>query len=234
MFFRELESIHLMDHFKVGASSLMGGIGLIFMIRGLSRTDLQFFSFYNLIGTFITFILAWLYTPILSNSLILSFILIITGYLLFVWPFERNLFLKLNSNYLLMVFFFALSGMLHWFNLKSFSPFYVALNQEFVVIIVSLIVIIFPKQTQSKNFSANLKHQLVFFGAAFTILSALITGFFALKYLNPIVNNLATLIISPLTFLGGWIFFHERFQSRKFVALLVILLGVSTFILGNK
>jgi len=219
----------VLSHIQVSVASLMGGLGLIFMIRGLSKTDLQYYSIYNLLGTFLTFFLTWLLNDVITFWLLLSFVVIVFGYILFIWPMNRKIFLELNANFLWMILFFTLSTFLHWYNVKSISPIYVAFNQEFFVLLMSLTGIFVFQKKKLKVQGLFLREQLTIVLAACVITGALLTGYFALKDLPVLTNNLVTLIISPLTFLVGVLFLKEKFDYQKFFALMIIFGG--TFML---
>lgn len=216
-----ISELTLKDHLYVCFASVFGAIGLIFLVRGLRQNQLNQLGIYNLLGALISLLIVKVY---ISNYDAVSFLLIVftfSGYIIFIYPIKWDTFFRLNSNFLIMVFFFTASTFIHWFNLHTIHPFYVCLNQEVIVLVTSVIWIKFFNKTQKISIKST-RYQINIALSALIILGALCFGYFGLQRVDPLMVNLIYLTIGPITFLIGITVLREAYQYQKIIGILII------------
>ena len=128
----------------------------------------------------------------------------------------------------MMSFFFAVSSLMHWYNLKQEIPAILSVTvQELVVFFVVLIIFNFQTSLSSHQIYPQIQKivkPVVFM--AIVIFFAIWTGFLGLQYTNPLISSLISLITPVLTIVFGVFFFKDQWNSITLLSLFLISIGI--------
>ncbi len=226
--FYQVDSLSVL---RVTAASLLGAFGLVCMIFALQKGTLRQLGMFNLLT--IAFTITYLF--LFENFNVLDFLsgtsLIVLGFGLYVFQIKRQTTeefnLKLLIYYTLMSFFFAASGIVHWYNLKqAIPPLFSVVNQEVIVFLVALTGFLSQPKLEKTDFFQRIKESsLLVVSMAILIFVAVLTGFLGLKITNPFLASLLPLATPVLTILFGALFFKEKWNRGFAFSLLMILIG---------
>ncbi len=211
--------------------ALSGAFGLACMLSGLRYGNLGQLGIYGLAGILFTvsYLLWFEKVPILHYAE--GALLIFSGYVWYLLRYERSgaavaQGLRPHLYFAGMTFFFGLSGILHWHNLRAdISPFLSMVSQESIVLLLAFILL-FAKGWKFGivNISEAVPHLGRIALMAVVISLAIFTGFLGLSATDPLVSTLTALSVSLLTI---WI---DRLYFRKSIewALWAIMALLST------
>lgn len=114
------------------------------MLAVVKKASLQWLGIYNLIGIVFTTLYLWLFETVDLSKLIIGIVIIIFGFVLFIYSNEtKQIKINLKQHVLLtvMAFSFCCSSLLHWKNLNlNFPALLVVANQEVMVFLVGLVL----------------------------------------------------------------------------------------------
>jgi drug/metabolite transporter (DMT)-like permease len=235
-----ITALSLMIVYKCTLAAIFGALGLISMISALKEGSLKQLGIYNLFGIVLTVSYLVIFENIEIKYYLLGTTLIILGFLIYFFSIptenqkENNP--KVQILFFIMSVFFAISGLIHWNNLKQGIPaIYSLVNQEFIVFLFGLFGLIFNK----KNFSGNIFTQIEsiykqIILMAFVILGAVWSGFIGLKNTNPIITSLMALSLPIFTILFGNVFFKEKLKAKTIISIALIALGAFILHLNLK
>lgn len=226
-----VSEIDLHTVIRVTIASVLGALGLIFMISALQKGTLRQLGIFNLLTIAFTVTYLFYFEKFNFFDFLFGTSLIILGFIIYILqikklPTEESNF-NVVINYTLMSLFFASSGMVHWYNLKqSISPLFSVVNQELIVFLVgSTGLLLQPKSVKTQWLKKIIKSYHLLLGMAFLIFVAVWTGFLGLKITNPFLSSLLPLGTPVLTILFGALFFREKWNKNIVLSLLIITIG---------
>lgn len=226
-----MDELSLMIVYKCTLAAIFGALGLISMISALKEGSLKQLGIYNLFQIVLTVSYLVFFEKFELKYYLLGTTLILLGFLLYFFSIptenqkEKNL--KVQILFFLMSVFFAVSGLIHWYNLKQGVPtFFSLVNQEFIVFLFGL----FGLLKNRINFSSSIATQIRFIYKqiilmAVVILGAVWAGFTGLKNTNPIITSLLALSLPIFTMVFGAVFFGEKVKVKTIISILLIAIG---------
>lgn len=226
-----MDELSLMIVYKCTLAAIFGVLGLISMISALKEGSLKQLGIYNLFQIVLTVSYLVFFEKFELKYYLLGTTLILLGFLLYFFSIptenqkEKNL--KVQILFFLMSVFFAVSGLIHWYNLKQGVPtFFSLVNQEFIVFLFGL----FGLLKNRINFSSSIATQIRFIYKqiilmAVVILGAVWAGFTGLKNTNPIITSLLALSLPIFTMVFGAVFFGEKVKVKTIISILLIAIG---------
>ena len=119
-----------------------------------------------------------------------------------------------------MMLCFSISGIMQWYNLKTYDVVFLAVHQEIVVLIIGVIIIRYLKQPILKFF----KLDYIFVMAPIVVL-AIVTGMHGLKITNPFISSLVSLTTPIITMILVVLVLKERFKWYYVSSMLMVILG---------
>lgn len=213
---------------RITLGSILGVLGLFCMLTVLKKATLQWLGIYNLIGIVFTAFYLYLFENIPIFNSYLGFILIIIGFLLYIY-FNKEKEVKISIIQhlclLAMTFCFGVSSLIHWKNLGTkVPPLLIIANQELVVFIIATCI------TFTKIKITKIKYDIknYFINAllmAFIIFLALLFSFLGLQITNPFISSILFLATPILTIILGTLFFKEKMNAYNIVAIVLIIIG---------
>ena len=227
-----VSEIDLHTVIRVTIASVLGALGLIFMISALQKGTLRQLGIFNLLTIVFTVSYLFLFEKFKLLDFLFGTSLIILGFSIYIFQInkistdESNY--KVIINYTLMSVCFASSGMVHWYNFKqSIPPLFSVVNQEIIVFLVGgLGWLLQPKKVKTQWLQTIVKSSYLLIGMALLIFVAVWSGFLGLKITNPLLASLIPLATPILTILFGALFYKEKWNKTILFALLIIAGGV--------
>ena len=215
-------------------ASILGAFGLISMILALKEGSLTQLGIFNLLIVFFVSLYLFFFENIFLKNYTIASIFIIFGFVCYVFQIKK-LGTKKGTHtfrhymlFTMMAFFFAASGLLHWYNLKQEIPAILSVTvQEIVVFFV--VLIIFKFQTSLATNQIYPQTRKIFIPVVFMaviIFLAIWTGFLGLQYTNPFISSLISLITPLLTIVFGVLFYKDQWNSITLLSLFLISTGV--------
>jgi drug/metabolite transporter (DMT)-like permease len=215
--------------YRIVVGCLLGTFGLILMITFLKSGSLTRLSYYMFLGLAIngSFTYFFNHEPF-SRKLFIGSIILIAGYLIFLWDERRKIKLEpilLNQHLLLagMTFCFSANTLIQWKALNNFKLLPIMLTQEFVVLTVSTILyfILTKEKKQKPTVQSYLRFPLM----AVVIMLAVFTGLMGLKFTNPFITSISGVLVPLLTITFGSLLFKEKLNWIQMISFGVIVVG---------
>jgi len=204
-------------------SCIIGALGLVFMIYALKESSLNNFIHYSLLGSIGTTSYLYFAEGIIPQNYILGILFIAFGFCLFLWNQRMNskaVRTSTHCNLTLMTLCFSVSGIMQWYNLKTYDVVFLVVHQEIEVLIVAGILIRFLKQPILAFFKFD--YILVMVPI---IAIAIVAGMYGLKVTNPFISSIISLTTPILTITLAVIVLKERFKWYYVSSLFMIILG---------
>lgn len=216
--------------FFVLLASLFGTAGLVMMVTFLKDGSLVRMGYYSLMGSFIAAGYTYLFreTPI-SQKAILGTILIIIGYLVFLFNEKRQVKTEpaLLSQHLLlgsMTLCFSLSLLIQWESLKIFPPLAIIITQEITVLVATFIALLIIKPTKIQTvtqFRTISKTAIM----AVVIFAGIFVGTIGLKQVNPFLASITGISVPILTVFAASFVFRDKLNLFHLFSLLLMIIG---------
>ena len=217
----------LFYHIVIGC--LLGTLGLILMVTFLKSGSLTRLSYYMFLGLTIngSFTYFLNHEPF-TQKLFIGSVILIAGYLIFVWDERRKIKLEpiLRSQHLLlagMTLCFSANTLIQWKALTNFKPLSIMLTQEIVVLIVTtaLYLILAKQKKQKPTVQSYVRFPIM----AAVIMLAVFTSLMGLKFTNPFISSISGVLVPLLTVSFGFLFFKEKLNWAQIVSFVVIVVG---------
>jgi len=194
------------------APSLGAALGLSMMLLGLQRGNLRQLSVYGLVGILFTATYLVLVEGISLEYYGLSAFMILLGYGMYIWKYERGVFGGQNAWAHLffsgMILCFSVSYLLHWKNFQMEVPVVMGiLAQEGAVVATALVLMSRSGWRGMRDqFIKTIPHLGHIVLMAFLVAVAVYFGFLGLAATDPLIAALSTLSVSLLTVLWDKLF----------------------------
>ena len=207
----------------VNLTCIIGALGLVFMIYALKESTLNDFIHYSLLGSIGTASYLYFSENIIPQNYILGILFIAFGFCLFLWNQRMNSKAVRTSTHcylILMTLCFSVSGIMQWYNLKTYDVVFLVVHQEIEVLIVAGILIRFLKQPILTFFKFD--YILVMVPI---ITFAVVAGMYGLKVTNPFISSIINLTTPILTITLAVIVLKERFKWYYVSSIVMVILG---------
>lgn len=207
----------------VNLTCIIGALGLVFMIYALKESTLNDFIHYSLLGSIGTASYLYFAEGIIPQNYILGILFIAFGFCLFLWNQRMNSKAVRTSTHcylILMTLCFSVSGIMQWYNLKTYDVVFLVVHQEIEVLIVAGILIRFLKQPILTFFKFDYILVMV---PIVTI--AVVAGMYGLKVTNPFISSIINLTTPILTITLAVIVLKERFKWYYVSSIVMVILG---------
>jgi hypothetical protein len=207
----------------VNLTCIIGALGLVFMIYALKESTLNNFIHYSLLGSFGTATYLYFVEHIIPQNYVLGILFIALGFSVFLWNQRYNSKVVQFSTprYLaLMTLCFSVSGIMQWYNLKTYDLVFLALHQEIEVLITAGILIRYLKQPILSLF----KFDYILFMAPIVAI-AIIAGMYGLKINNPFISSIMSMTTPVLTMILAVVVLKERFKWYYVSSMFMVILG---------
>jgi drug/metabolite transporter (DMT)-like permease len=207
----------------VNLTCIIGALGLVFMIYALKESTLNDFIHYSLLGSIGTASYLYFSENIIPQNYILGILFIAFGFCLFLWNQRMNSKAVRTSTHcylILMTLCFSVSGIMQWYNLKTYDVVFLVVHQEIEVLIVAGILIRFLKQPILTFFKFDYILVMV---PIITI--AVVAGMYGLKVTNPFISSIINLTTPILTITLAVIVLKERFKWHYVSSIVMVILG---------
>lgn len=213
-------------------ASVFGSLGLICMIHALKKGSLSQLALFNLIIVFLIGSFLFFFEGLHFENYRVASLLIISGFVLYIYQIKKKNTQQMSLHQLLlfslMSIFFAGSILMHWYGLKKDIPVIFSLSiQEAVVFLSSITIVII-----SPSFSlVKLRYELKKISTTVILMSTVIfaaiwTGFSGLKFTDPLISSLISLLTPILTILFGVIFYKDKWNYLTILYFLLISSGI--------
>ena len=207
----------------VNFTCIIGALGLVFMIYALKESTLNNFIHYSLLGSIGTASYLYFVENIVPQNYLLGILLILLGFSIFLWN-QRFTFKTVQFSthrYLtLMTLCFSVSGIMQWYNLKTYDVVFLAVHQEIEVLIIAGILIRYLKQPVLTFFKFDYIMLM-----ALIVAIAIIAGMHGLKTTNPFISSIVSLTTPILTMILAVIVLKERFKWYYVTSMFMVILG---------
>ena len=213
----------LSDAFFINLACIIGALGLVFMIYALKESTLNNFIHYNLLGSFGTAIYLYFVENIIPKNFVLGIFFIAVGFCVFLWNqrFNSKVIQFSTHRYLaLMTLCFSISGIIQWYNLKTYDVVFLAVHQEIEVLIIAGILIRYLKQPILTFF----KLDYIFLMAPIVGI-AIISGMVGLKTTNPFISSIISLTTPIITMILAVLILKEHFKWYYISSMLMVILA---------
>ena len=213
-------------------ASVFGSLGLICMIHALKKGSLSQLALFNLIIVFLIGSFLFFFEGLHFENYRVASLLIISGFVLYIYQIKKKNTQQMSLHQLLlfslMSIFFAGSIVMHWYGLNKDIPVIFSLSiQEAVVFLSSItIVIISPSFSLVKLRYELKKISTTVILMATVIFAAIWTGFSGLKFTDPLISSLISLLTPILTILFGVIFYKDKWNYLTIFCFLLISSGI--------
>ncbi len=213
-------------------ASVFGSLGLICMIHALKKGSLSQLALFNLIIVFLIGSFLFFFEGLHFENYRVASLLIISGFVLYIYQIKKKNTQQMSLHQLLlfslMSIFFAGSIVMHWYGLNKDIPVIFSLSiQEAVVFLSSITIVII-----SPSFSlVKLRYELKKISTTVILMSTVIfaaiwTGFSGLKFTDPLISSLISLLTPILTILFGVIFYKDKLNYLTILYFLLISSGI--------
>ncbi len=207
----------------VNLTCTIGALGLIFMIYALKESTLNNFIHYSLLGSIGTASYLYFIEDIIPQNYVLGIILIALGFCAFLWNQRFNsktVQFSAHRNLALMTLCFSVSGIMQWYNLKTYDVVFLAVHQEVEVLIIAGIIMRYLKQPILSFF----KFDYILLMAPIVAI-AIIAGMQGLKMTNPFVSSIISLTTPMLTMVLAVLILKEHFKWYYISSMFMVILG---------
>jgi len=213
-------------------ASVFGSLGLICMIHALKKGSLSQLALFNLVIVFLIGSFLFFFEGLHFENYRVASLLIISGFVLYIYQIKKKNTQQMSLHQLLlfslMSIFFAGSIVMHWYGLNKDIPVIFSLSiQEAVVFLSSITIVII-----SPSFSlVKLRYELKKISTTVILMSTVIfaaiwTGFSGLKFTDPLISSLVSLLTPILTILFGVIFYKDKWNYLTILYFLLISSGI--------
>ena len=227
-----INTIDLSLFLNIFIASVFGSLGLICMIHALKKGSLSQLALFNLIIVFLIGSFLFFFEGLHFENYRVASLLIISGFVLYIYQIKKKNTQQMSLHQLLlfslMSIFFAGSIVMHWYGLNKDIPVIFSLSiQEAVVFLSSItIVIISPSFSLVKLRYELKKISTTVILMATVIFAAIWTGFSGLKFTDPLISSLISLLTPILTILFGVIFYKDKWNYLTILYFLLISSGI--------
>jgi len=227
-----INTIDLSLFLNIFIASVFGSLGLICMIHALKKGSLSQLALFNLIIVFLIGSFLFFFEGLHFENYRVASLLIISGFVLYIYQIKKKNTQQMSLHQLLlfslMSIFFAGSIVMHWYGLNKDIPVIFSLSiQEAVVFLSSItIVIISPSFSLVKLRYELKKISTTVILMATVIFAAIWTGFSGLKFTDPLISSLISLLTPILTILFGVIFYKDKWNYLTILCFLLISSGI--------
>ena len=207
----------------VNLTCIIGALGLVFMIYALKESTLNNFIHYSLLVSFGTATYLYFVEHIIPQNYVLGILFIALGFSVFLWNQRCNSKVVQFSTHrylALMTLCFSVSGIMQWYNLKTYDLVFLAVHQEIEVLITAGILIRYLKQPILSLF----KFDYILFMAPIVAI-AIIAGMLGLKITNPFISNIMSMTTPVLTMILAVVVLKERFKWYYVSSMFMVILG---------
>ena len=207
----------------VNLTCLIGALGLVFMIYALKNCSLSTFIHYSLIGASLSATYLYYIENIVPNNYVIGLICISLGFFTFLWNQRqgtKKIGFSTHRYLFLMSICFSTTAIMQWYNLKTYDFLFLVVNQELMVLAVSIVLLCLLKQPLIKT----LKLDFIYLIALLVFL-ALLTGMYGLKLTDPFISNLVSLSSSIFTITLAVFLLKEPFRWWHIISLLMVISG---------
>ena len=119
-----------------------------------------------------------------------------------------------------MTLCFSISGIMQWYNLKTYDVIFLAVHQEVEVLIVAGIIMCYLKQPILSFF----KFDYILLMAPIVAI-AIIAGMYGLKMTNPFISSIVSLTTPMLTMALAVLVLKEHFKWYYVSSMFMVILG---------
>ncbi len=217
---------------QICLTSVVGFLGLYFLVLGFKYGTVLQFSVYSLLTAFAIGAVSQYQDMVTIQGHFVSLLLIVLGYLTFSYfqfynsANSKNQ-LKAHAYFILAHSFFCVLLFLQWHFLQHCSSLELAFVQEVVVLVLSGILVYKTLGKNSPSQSLNWWQYLIF---ALPISLAVVLSLEGLKNTNPFYSSLTGLFTPLLTVVFGYFLTKEKFRPYAFLGFVIMLIGFSIFI----
>lgn len=207
----------------VNLTCIIGALGLVFMIYALKESTLNNFIHYSLLGSFGTATYLYFAENIIPQNYVLGILFIALGFSVFLWNQRNNSKVVQFSTHrylALMTLCFSVSGIMQWYNLKTYDLVFLAVHQEIEVLITAGILIRYLKQPILSFF----KFDYILFMVPIVAI-AIIAGMLGLKITNPFISSIMSMTTPVLTMILAVVVLKERFKWYYVSSMFMVILG---------
>ena len=207
----------------VNLTCIIGALGLVFMIYALKESSLNNFIHYSLLGSIGTASYLYFIEDIIPQNYVLGILLISFGFCTFLWyqgVSSKTVQFSTHRNLALMTLCFSISGIMQWYNLKTYDVIFLAVHQEVEVLIVAGIIMRYLKQPILSFFKFD---YILLMASIVTI--AIIAGMYGLKMTNPFISSIVSLTTPMLTMVLAVLVLKEHFKWYYVSSMFMVILG---------
>ena len=207
----------------VNLTCIIGALGLVFMIYALKESTINNFIHYSLLGSFGTATYLYFVEDIIPQNYVLGILFIALGFSVFLWNQRNNSKVVQFSTHrylALMTLCFSVSGIMQWYNLKTYDLVFLAVHQEIEVLITAGILIRYLKQPILSLF----KFDYILFMVPIVAI-AIIAGMHGLKITNPFISSIMSMTTPVLTMILAVVVLKERFKWYYVSSMFMVILG---------
>ena len=207
----------------VNLTCIIGALGLVCMAYALKESTLNSFLHYSLLGSIGTASYLYFFENIIPQNFVLGVLFIALGFCVFLWnqrfnskpvPFSTHRYLTL------MTLCFSVSGIMQWYNLKTYNVVFLAVHQEIQVLIIAGITIRYLKQPILTFF----KFDYIFLMTPVVVI-AIISGMYGLKMTNPFISSIISLTTPILTMILAVLVLKEHFKWYYVSSMALVIFG---------
>ncbi len=225
------QDVWFLNHlFKLLFVSVVGFIGLLFLVLGFKKGNILQFSVYSLLLTFVLGFLGEQTNAISLSQKLPELLIVSLGYLAFVWEQFRK---TKNKSSLLGHIYFILAHIcfggllfLQWHLLDSVSNVAIAFFQELLVFVLASCVWLFIPKHINEDKKLVWWHYALF---ALPVSLAVLFGLEGLKSTHPFHSALIGLLTPMITLIIASIFGLEKLQWKPMVGFTYIVIGLLFF-----
>jgi drug/metabolite transporter (DMT)-like permease len=207
----------------VNSTCVIGALGLVFMIYALKESTLNNFIHYSLLGSIGTASYLYFVEDIVPKNYLLGILLILLGFSIFLRNqrfTSKTVQFSTHRYLMLMTLCFSISGIMQWYNLKTYGVVFLVIHQEIEVLIIAGILIRYLKQPILTFFKFD--HILLM---APIVVIAIVAGMLGLKATNPFISSIFSLTTPILTMILAIIVLKEHFKWHYVTSMVLVVLG---------
>ena len=134
----------------VNTTCIIGALGLVFMVYGIKKSSLNTFIHYSLIGATVTASYLYFIENIIPKNYVVGILCIFLGFFIFLKNQRYNthkISLSTHRHLFAMSMCFSATGIMQWYNLKTYDLIFLAVHQEITVLIIAGVLLCFLKQS---------------------------------------------------------------------------------------
>ena len=207
----------------VNTTCIIGALGLVFMVYGIKKSSLNTFIHYSLIGATVTASYLYFIENIIPKNYVVGILCIFLGFFIFLKNQRYNthkISLSTHRHLFAMSMCFSATGIMQWYNLKTYDLIFLAVHQEITVLIIAGVLLCSLKQSPISFFKLDYIPIM-----ALLVFSAVITGMYGLKTTNPFIASIISLTSSIFTMILAVILLKERFKWYYIISMFMVIFG---------